>query len=703
MKHITTIFIVVFCLFASMNAMAVDVTIDNIKYSLNMSERTASVAGSTLEHVVVPETIINDGLTYRVTAIANLAFKKNITVKTVKCGNTIEKIGDYAFSNAELLEKLIIGNSVTHIGAWAFESCTRLKYIVIPQTIMSTGQKPFYLCNNLSIICLKEGFNTNQSSQTIYPSSFYTFDHDTFDYNGKSPVVNYTFNGIGQGFQPTSETMDVLDATVGTHTSYLHCSFANEDMSFDVDIPYTYTINPVTLTARVKNASRLYGDADPEFTSTYTGFVNGENASVLTSHGAYTTTATAKSDVGTYTVKQSGATAQNYVFTYEEGTLTVNKAPLTMTANNKTITYGNKLPTFDVTYTGLKNNETKPKWNTEPTITTNATSDSNAGTYSIKINNADAKNYTLTIENGTLTIEKAPLFIKADSKSKQYCENNPELTYTCEGFVKNETTAALSTKPKLSTTATKTSAAGIYPIEVKGAKATNYSISYQNAELTIKKRQLTATAKNYTRAYGEDNPEFEVQYSGFVNNEDESILLSKPKATTTATATSDVGEYDIKVSDGVAENYNFTYVKGKLTVEKAYQTLTWDQDFSDVKLYDQVELTAEASSGLEITYSVEGGQICSVMKIGKKQYLDCTGEGEAVIVAVQKGNNNYWETTKMYKTIVIKSPTGIISVASDIDKDTKIYDISGNQLNTLQKGINIIRYSDGTTKKVVVK
>ena len=116
-----------------------------------------------------------------------------------------------------------------------------------------------------------------------------------------------------------------------------------------------------------------------------------------------------------------------------------------------------------------------------------------------------------------------------------------------------------------------------------------------------------------------------------------------------------------------------------------------------------MELTAEASSGLEITYSVEGSQICSITKIGNKQYLDCTGEGEAVIVAVQKGNNNYWETTKMYKTIVIKSPTGIISVASDIDKDTKIYDISGSQLNTLQKGVNIIRYSDGTTKKVMIK
>ena len=57
----------------------------------------------------------------------------------------------------------------------------------------------------------------------------------------------------------------------------------------------------------------------------------------------------------------------------------------------------------------------------------------------------------------------------------------------------------------------------------------------------------------------------------------------------------------------------------------------------------------------------------------------------------------------VYKTIVIRSATGIISVINDIDDNTQIYDVSGNLLNTLQKGINIIRYSDGSTKKVIVK
>ena len=32
-----------------------------------------------------------------------------------------------------------------------------------------------------------------------------------------------------------------------------------------------------------------------------------------------------------------------------------------------------------------------------------------------------------------------------------------------------------------------------------------------------------------------------------------------------------------------------------------------------------------------------------------------------------------------------------------------IYSINGQRLNSLQKGVNILRYSDGTVRKVVIK
>lgn len=707
MKVIKYLLLIV-CILTNINIFAIDVTIENISYSLDLSSRTASVTGSTLENVIVPETIINDDISYSVIEIAKGAFAHNTIIKSIKAtsikrinsdpnamqastyfgvyysnfrpewgvgafqeasnleivdfGDALEEIGGGAFYQAGNLSTICVGKSLKRIESKAFQGCMKLKYIIIPSTIDYINDiygsnrdisQAFYNCPLLSIICLKEGYSTGLPKQTIYPSSFFTFTNSNYNYTGETPEVKYTFNGVGCGFKPSTMEMQGMEATAGAHTSYLHCIFANNDMSFEVDIPYSYTIKPITLKAKVADASREYGDANPEFTSTYTGFVNNEDTSVLTSHGTFTTTAKATSDVGTYAIKQTGATAQNYVFEYEDGKLTVNKAPLTMTANNKSITYGNKLPSFDVTYMGLKNNETKPKWTKTPTITSTATADSDAGTYPIEINDADATNYTLTTANGTLTINKAALSIKADNKNKLYGETNPELTCSYVGFVKNQTNAVLNSKPQLNTTATTNSAVGIYPIEVSGAEATNYSISYQNAELTINKRELSVTANNYTRAYGEENPEFELTYQGFVNNEDESVLKVKPTVTTLATSTSDVGEYIIAVDGGVSENYNIQCINGILTIEKAYQTLTWDQDFDNIKKFDKIDLYAEASSGLEITYTCEGSFIGTICYTEGRIYFDCFSSGETVIVAYQKGNKNFWESNKVYKSLVV--------------------------------------------------
>jgi hypothetical protein len=314
----------------------------------------------------------------------------------------------------------------------------------------------------------------------------------------------------------------------------------------------------------------------------------------------------------------------------------------------------------------------------------------------------------------TLTVDKAILTIAANDITRLYYEENPEPTYTCEGLKYGETDEVLTTKPVLRTTATKESNAGTYPITIGGAEAANYFISYEAGTLTINKRDLIVSTDDYSRYYNEENPEFELIYDGFVGNEDENVLLLKPTATTLATKDSDVGVYDITIDGGQAVNYELTYKGGKLTIEKAYQTLTWEQDLSELKLFDQVELSAEASSELRVNYYIAGPEICSLTQIGEKTYLDCSNEGETVIYAIQEGNNNYWQTTKSYKTVKIIRPIPTSNNASDGWINTpfgeNVYDLQGRKIgadmyetSTYKRGINIIRMSDGTTRKVVVK
>ena len=140
-----------------------------------------------------------------------------------------------------------------------------------------------------------------------------------------------------------------------------------------------------------------------------------------------------------------------------------------------------------------------------------------------------------------------------------------------------------------------------------------------------------------------------------------------------------------------------------MTIEKAYQTLTWEQELTGIKQYDQVELTATASSGLEVQYTLQDNSVCSLVRIGKKQYLDCYGEGEAVLIAQQEGNNNYWQTPKMYKTVKIGIDAGIDTLMMQMDGTEQIFDANGRRIQKLQRGVNIIRSKDGTTKKVVLK
>jgi hypothetical protein len=96
------------------------------------------------------------------------------------------------------------------------------------------------------------------------------------------------------------------------------------------------------------NKSKAYGQALPEFTASYSGFVLGENTNVLTALAAFTTSATATSDVGTYAITPSAAASPNYSFVYTAGTLTITQA---VTVGAIASSANPALPSASVTFT----------------------------------------------------------------------------------------------------------------------------------------------------------------------------------------------------------------------------------------------------------------------------------------------------------------------------------------------------------------
>src|SRR5205807_1536514 len=149
--------------------------------------------------------------------------------------------------------------------------------------------------------------------------------------------------------------------------------------------------------------------ANPAFSVSYSGFVNGDTAGSLGGTLNFATPATAASPVGSYAVTPSGLTSSNYTITFVGGTLTITAAPLTVTANNTSKVYGQANPAFSVSYSGFVNGDTTSTLGGTLSFSTPATAASPVGTYAVMPSGLSSSNYTITFLSGTLTITAARL------------------------------------------------------------------------------------------------------------------------------------------------------------------------------------------------------------------------------------------------------------------------------------------------------
>lgn len=155
----------------------------------------------------------------------------------------------------------------------------------------------------------------------------------------------------------------------------------------------------------VKNYSRQYGDANPLFEYT----VEGEPLVGTPKIGC---NANEKSSVGEYTVSIERGTVENVNVKFVNGKLDVKKAPLTISTGTYTIKQGEALPEYTLTYSGFKNDETCSVLLKQPIVECDATPLSEAGEYPIRIYGAEAQNYEIDYVNGMLIIDEKPELAK---------------------------------------------------------------------------------------------------------------------------------------------------------------------------------------------------------------------------------------------------------------------------------------------------
>ncbi|MBC8986199.1 gliding motility-associated C-terminal domain-containing protein [Pedobacter sp. N36a] len=142
-------------------------------------------------------------------------------------------------------------------------------------------------------------------------------------YGNADPLLTYTVT-------PALVNGDALSGTLSRASGENKGTYAISKGSLASSTDYTlsftnadFTINaaPLTITAEAKE--KFTGTANPTFTAQYTGYVNGEDNTVLTSPVVFNTPATINSPIGTYDIIPSGAAAVNYSITFVKGVLTV--------------------------------------------------------------------------------------------------------------------------------------------------------------------------------------------------------------------------------------------------------------------------------------------------------------------------------------------------------------------------------------------
>ncbi len=400
---------------------------------------------------------------------------------------------------------------------------------------------------------------------------------------GATPAITPTYTGFVNGDAPTSLTSPPTCSTTATSTSPVQGSPYASSCSGAVDPNYafayvsgTVAVTQAPLTVTGSSDAMTYGSTPPTVTPVYSGFKNGDNASSLTAQPTCSTTATATSAPSppAYPSTCSGAVAANYAVSYAAGAITVNPAPLRVTASSGTMAYGGTPPVISPTYSGFVNGDTAASLTTAAACTPTATSTSSvAGSpYASMCGGAVDPDYAFTYAPGVVTVSAVPLTITASNGSMTYGGTPPVITPAYGGFVNGDSASSLKTKPTCTTSAKSASPVGSpYPSSCNGAVDSNYAFTYANGSVTVSPASLTVTASSPSVPYGSTPPAITPEYSGFENGDTASSLTTQPICSTTATATSAPSPptYANSCSGASAPNYSISYAAGATTVTPA--------------------------------------------------------------------------------------------------------------------------------------
>lgn len=345
----------------------------------------------------------NSGTNYTVNYVNNTSGVITLATLTYVATPATKVYGDANPSFTGNVSGFVSGDNLTNatIGNLAFTTSAN--------NTSSTGT---YAINGGGLTAQNYGFvqaTANNSALTI-TARLVTIAADAKDkiYGDADPALSYqiTAGNLVNGDAFTGALTRQAGEGAGTYT----INQASVALSPNYNLSYQsalLTINKAILTVTANAAERCYGDNNPAFGLSYSGFKFSDNVNSLSAAPTVSTSASAASVAGNYALIPNGGISANYIFDYHPGILTINLLPVNAITSDK----GNSISRGETAVlTVQSDNGTSYSWSSAAGII------SGEHSATLTVRPLETTTYTVTVRNanGCESISSFTLEVRAD-------------------------------------------------------------------------------------------------------------------------------------------------------------------------------------------------------------------------------------------------------------------------------------------------
>lgn len=224
------------------------------------------------------------------------------------------------------------------------------------------------------------------------------------------------------------------------------------------------------------------------------------------------------------------------------------------------------------------------------------------------------------------------------------------------------------------------------------------SIALKETDIVVKSLSTKAVSRGLSIIWNPSSPTNKKYTVEFSNPELCSLNLDLPNMFTFKVVEGGVGECDITVTTLDGDHQAVCHV----TVVRGVEGIEISDESCDLPVGETLQLSAKIlpEDAVETTvyWATDDPEIATVDENG---LVTAVAEGEATICATSTENRDIY--VYCHVKVTPKDQSGVEDVTVEGSKDAVYYNLEGVPSDRPFKGFNIIRYSDGSTKKVYIK